>query len=57
MRVSRYPNGQFVLERKNEVLGVLYTQRIQDRELLRESRASRIDRLLSNDGQLVQLLA
>ncbi|MCP4458659.1 MAG: GNAT family N-acetyltransferase, partial [Cytophagales bacterium] len=52
----KYPQGQFVLEMGGEVLGVIYSQRIESAEKLDGETSSTVHRLHNDEGEVVQLL-
>jgi acyl transferase domain-containing protein/enoyl-CoA hydratase/carnithine racemase/acyl carrier protein len=56
-RLQDYPNGQFVLEREGEVLGVIYSQRIAGTDALTTRTAADVHELHDESGSIVQLLA
>uniref|UniRef100_UPI000E3248F9 SDR family NAD(P)-dependent oxidoreductase n=1 Tax=Steroidobacter cummioxidans TaxID=1803913 RepID=UPI000E3248F9 len=56
-RLQRYPDGQFVLERSGQVLGVVYSQRIRDVDALASRCATDVHELHDESGSIVQLLA
>ncbi|MCU1348580.1 MAG: Mycocerosate synthase, 6-deoxyerythronolide-B synthase, partial [Acidobacteria bacterium] len=56
-RLQKYPQGQFVLEKNGEVLGVIYSQRIASTELLATRIAANVHELHDPSGPIVQLLA
>ncbi|TDR44820.1 acyl transferase domain-containing protein, partial [Tahibacter aquaticus] len=56
-RIENHPQGQFVLEREGQVLGVVYSQRIASAEALIGRKASNVHELHRADGAVVQLLA
>jgi microcystin synthetase protein McyG len=55
-RIARYPLGQWVIEVRGEVLGVIYSQRIADLERLRACRFEDLASLHDDHGSVVQLL-
>jgi 3-oxoacyl-(acyl-carrier-protein) synthase/acyl carrier protein len=56
-RLRNYPQGQFVLEKDGHVVGVIYSQRINDVSALDESNASNVHKLHDESGSIIQLLA
>ena len=56
-RLSSYPEGQFVLELERQVVGVIYSQRIQSTESLRGVTARDVLQLHRADGPVAQLVA
>lgn len=56
-RLKKYPRGQFVLEKDGQVLGVVYSQRIADVEVLKKYNAANVHELHEESGSIVQLLA
>ncbi|MCP5004756.1 MAG: type I polyketide synthase, partial [Planctomycetes bacterium] len=56
-RIKRYPQGQFVLEKGGEVLGVIYSQRIESAEKLEGETFLTVHRLHNEEGEVVQFLA
>jgi acyl transferase domain-containing protein/NAD(P)-dependent dehydrogenase (short-subunit alcohol dehydrogenase family)/acyl carrier protein/ubiquinone/menaquinone biosynthesis C-methylase UbiE/ribosomal protein S18 acetylase RimI-like enzyme len=56
-RIRNYPLGQWVLELDDNVVGVVYSQRVADIEELRSARLSDIGALSDRDGPVVQLLS
>jgi acyl transferase domain-containing protein/NAD(P)-dependent dehydrogenase (short-subunit alcohol dehydrogenase family)/ubiquinone/menaquinone biosynthesis C-methylase UbiE/acyl carrier protein/ribosomal protein S18 acetylase RimI-like enzyme len=55
-RIARYPLGQWVIELRDEVLGVIYSQRIADLDRLRLSACRNLASLHDEHGSIVQLL-
>jgi acyl transferase domain-containing protein/acyl carrier protein/ribosomal protein S18 acetylase RimI-like enzyme len=55
-RIARYPLGQWVIEKRGEVLGVVYSQRIADLDRLRSSKFEDLASLHDEHGSIVQLL-
>ncbi|EYF04556.1 Long-chain-fatty-acid--CoA ligase [Chondromyces apiculatus DSM 436] len=58
-RITRYPEGQLVVERREpvrSVVGVIYSQRIERAEALWTCSAREVHRLHRPDGPVVQLL-
>ena len=55
-RITRYPLGQWVIELRGEVLGVIYSQRIADLDRLRSSACRDLASLHDEHGSIVQLL-
>lgn len=56
-RLKYYPQGQFVLQLEDKVVGVIYSQRIRNKEDLHDANSMNVARLHSVDGPIVQLLA
>lgn len=56
-RLQRHPDGQFVVEKQGELLGVIYSQRIVDVEALSSRSAADVHELHDESGSIVQLLA
>ncbi|MCP4457815.1 MAG: polyketide synthase, partial [Cytophagales bacterium] len=56
-RIEKYPQGQFVLEMGGEVLGVIYSQRIESTEKLQGETFLNVQRLHNEQGEVVQFLA
>ncbi|HET8888130.1 MAG TPA: type I polyketide synthase, partial [Candidatus Angelobacter sp.] len=56
-RLRQYPQGQFVLEKDGQVLGVIYSQRIASADALTTCNAADVHRLHQPSGPIVQLLA
>lgn len=56
-RISTFPQGQFVLEINNQVIGVIYSQRISNSEVLEEKVFTEIPSLHNISGTVVQLLS
>jgi len=56
-RVRKHPEGQFVLEKNGEVLGVIYSQRIRSADALDACTAADVHGLHDPQGSTVQLLA
>ncbi len=56
-RLQRHPQGQFVLEKKGEVLGAIYSQRIAEVDALSRCNAGDVHQLHRASGPIVQLLA
>ncbi|MCP5002476.1 MAG: GNAT family N-acetyltransferase, partial [Planctomycetes bacterium] len=55
-RIEKYPQGQFVLEKEDKVLGVIYSQRIESAQKLEGETSSTVHRLHNDEGEVVQLL-
>ncbi len=56
-RVEQFPEGQFVLEMDNEVIGVIYWQRILDIEQIKEKNSDTVSELHQEKGPTAQLIA
>jgi acyl transferase domain-containing protein/enoyl-CoA hydratase/carnithine racemase/acyl carrier protein len=56
-RVQRYPHGQFVLQKNGDVVGVIYSQRIDDIDELDNCDGSNVYKLHHAKGKIIQLLA
>jgi hypothetical protein len=56
-RISEHPQGQFVLEWQNKVVGVIYSQRIASINSIAGLTSKTIGQAHQEDGALVQLLA
>lgn len=56
-RIQRHPHGQCVMVRNREIVGVLYSQRIDDIQGLQSTAFSEIATLHRGQGSIVQLLA
>jgi acyl transferase domain-containing protein/acyl carrier protein/DNA-binding transcriptional regulator YhcF (GntR family) len=56
-RIKKYPQGQFVLESEGRVLGVIYSQRIDNIEALSDRNTDDVEALHQANGPVVQLLA
>ncbi len=56
-RIEKYPQGQFVLEKGGDVLGVIYSQRIESAEELDGETFLTVHRLHNEQGEVVQFLA
>ncbi|HKO55117.1 MAG TPA: SDR family NAD(P)-dependent oxidoreductase, partial [Thermoanaerobaculia bacterium] len=56
-RLLRYPEGQLVLEKDAQVLGVIYSQRIADADALTTRTAADVHELHDPSGSVIQLLA
>jgi acyl transferase domain-containing protein/enoyl-CoA hydratase/carnithine racemase/acyl carrier protein/SAM-dependent methyltransferase/ribosomal protein S18 acetylase RimI-like enzyme len=56
-RLEKYPQGQFVVEKAGEVLGVIYSQRITAVDELAKCDAASVHQLHDASGAIVQLLA
>ena len=56
-RVSHYPRGQFVLVKDQQVLGVIYSQRIVNSDDIDACQAANVHLLHDESGDTVQLLA
>jgi len=56
-RLSKYPEGQLVLEARNKVSGVIYSQRIDQSEALENATSDTVDQLHTKDGSIIQLIA
>ncbi|MGR9012008.1 MAG: SDR family NAD(P)-dependent oxidoreductase [Gammaproteobacteria bacterium] len=55
-RLERYPQGQFVVEQQGEVIGALYTQKIQDQACLDQTSFYQLPELHDPQGTIVQIL-
>ncbi len=56
-RLTDYPQGQFVLEFNNQVVGVIYSQRIECKAVLQGVSGKKVFKLHKADGPIAQLLA
>src|SRR6266511_3389281 len=56
-RLRKYPEGQFVLEKKAKTLGVIYSQRIASTDALMTCAAADVHELHQESGPIIQLLA
>lgn len=56
-RLEIYPQGQFVLEKNDSVVGVIYSQRIKNCDLLHKQTMHTVHHLHDPSGEIVQLLA
>ncbi|MBC9915647.1 SDR family NAD(P)-dependent oxidoreductase [Chitinophaga varians] len=56
-RVQQYPQGQFVLEKEGQVLGVIYSQRIANDAALENYHAGNVHELHDPGGAIIQLIA
>lgn len=56
-RLKIYPEGQFVLEKEGKVLGVIYSQRIDQISELDNCDSSNVHHLHNPEGSKIQLLA
>ncbi|MCW9000537.1 MAG: GNAT family N-acetyltransferase, partial [Kangiellaceae bacterium] len=56
-RVNNYPNGQFVIEKNGEVVGVIYSQRIDSSADLEKANSNNVHKLHKETGRIIQLLA
>ncbi len=55
-RLARYPQGQFVIEQQGQVIGVLYTQRIDDEANLDWTNFYQLPDLHDPQGSIIQIL-
>ncbi|PSL48183.1 acyl transferase domain-containing protein [Chitinophaga niastensis] len=55
-RLAHYPEGQMVLQLNGEIVGVVYSQRIEKLSDLENVVAATIEDLHRNDGSIIQLL-
>jgi 3-oxoacyl-(acyl-carrier-protein) synthase/acyl carrier protein/NAD(P)-dependent dehydrogenase (short-subunit alcohol dehydrogenase family) len=55
-RIDRYAEGQLVLEIQDRIVGVIYSQRINDIANLTNATSDTVDGLHTTDGTVVQLL-
>lgn len=55
-RLRRYIQGQFVVEQAGEIIGVVYTQRLDNVESLKRSSIHQVAGLHTTHGTIVQLL-
>lgn len=56
-RIATFPSGQWVAVYKNHVVGVLYTQRVPNAEVLLKATYSRISELHDPSGGILELIA
>jgi acyl transferase domain-containing protein/enoyl-CoA hydratase/carnithine racemase/acyl carrier protein/NAD(P)-dependent dehydrogenase (short-subunit alcohol dehydrogenase family) len=56
-RIQQYPQGQFVLEKEGQVLGVIYSQRIANDAELEKYDAGNVHELHNPAGSIIQLIA
>ncbi|NVO09902.1 MAG: SDR family NAD(P)-dependent oxidoreductase [Bacteroidales bacterium] len=56
-RLQKYPQGQFVLEKDGQVLGVIYSQRIIATEELEKCNMDNVHNLHNESGSIIQLIA
>jgi acyl transferase domain-containing protein/enoyl-CoA hydratase/carnithine racemase/acyl carrier protein/NAD(P)-dependent dehydrogenase (short-subunit alcohol dehydrogenase family)/SAM-dependent methyltransferase/ribosomal protein S18 acetylase RimI-like enzyme len=56
-RIEQYPQGQFVLEKDGQVLGVIYSQRIANDAELERYNAGNVHELHNAAGSIIQLIA
>ncbi|NET57684.1 MAG: aminotransferase class III-fold pyridoxal phosphate-dependent enzyme [Symploca sp. SIO2E6] len=56
-RILQYPQGQFVLELEGKMLGAIYSQRIDNAQLLENKTYTEVPLLHNESGVVVQLLA
>ena len=56
-RILNFPKGQFVLEIEEKIVGAIYSQRIDDPQLLENKTYTQVSSLHSESGVVVQLLA
>jgi len=56
LRIKRYPEGQYVLETSEGIVGVLYTQRIADPKSLEAARDDNVEDLFDRSGRYAQLI-
>jgi len=55
-RLERFPEGQCVLEMENRVVGVIYSQRIADTQVLERTTLAGIPSLHTPTGPIIQLI-
>lgn len=56
-RILIYPKGQFIIEEDKNILGVVYSQRIQDKIVLANCKVDSVSKLHIPSGKIVQLLS
>ncbi|EDP94607.1 polyketide synthase of type I [Kordia algicida OT-1] len=56
-RIKTFPQGQFVLEKNGEVVGVIYSQAINDKAQLEKATMDNVHKLHNANGNVMQLLA
>ncbi len=56
-RIERYSEGQFVLEMNGQIVGVIYSQRIDDPDMLAAASDDNVEELHIASGRFAQLLA
>lgn len=56
-RLDRYPDGQFVVQVDERIVGVIYTQRIANAELLKNASYQQVSNLHSSQAPVLQLLS
>lgn len=56
-RLKSYPEGQFVLEMNNKVMGVIFSQRITDIAQIEKCTMDNISTIHNPEGSVIQLLA
>lgn len=56
-RIEKYPEGQIVLQSHEDILGVLYSQRLYSIECLREHDSDSVEKLHEPNGSFFQILA
>jgi len=56
-RLKQHPGGQLVLEIKEKAVGVIYSQRIMSSEDLKTVSVENVERLHTEEGNTIQLLA
>ncbi|MDR3046974.1 MAG: GNAT family N-acetyltransferase, partial [Bacteroidales bacterium] len=56
-RLQRYTQGQFVLEKDGQVLGVIYSQRIASTDDLEKCNMDNVYKLHDKSGTIIQLIA
>ena len=56
-RIAHFPQGHCVLERKGQVIGVVYSQRITHAEALSQTHFRNVSSLHTPQGSIIQLLA
>ncbi len=55
-RLKKYPEGQLVLELDNQVVGAVYSQRIANKDDLKDHSIETVESLHSREGSIIQLL-
>jgi malonyl CoA-acyl carrier protein transacylase len=56
-RIEQFPGRQCVLEIDEQITGVIYSQRIQNIELLKHTNSKKVSELQTDNGPIIQLLA
>ena len=56
-RISQYPEGNYVVEKDKNIVGVLYTQRIEKESSLYQMAYETVEQFHQDEGKICQLLS